>query len=713
VRQHTKEVAATIPTRATKVAQSHSGPVDFMLELQRTLGNQTVARMVTRAAVPPAQDHPVAGLGGEGQMLDDAVRRSLEPRFGLSFADVRIHTDSAASRLAEASGAAALTIGRDVFFGTDAYAPNSAAGRRLLAHELTHIAQYEKYGTPAAGSASPLSRCTDGAEREAEAAADRVAAGGRAQPLHAAPAAVVSRSPLDWLEEKASDAWGGVTDAASTVGSVASDAASAVYSGMKSNAALISEGEELAGQGIDWLEDKEKAGTQWLVRKTADIPIVKHVVKGAAAVADLGTEAAGGGLRGATGLVGGLATVAADPVDTAIGLEAMAEHVPIVPGVPNPLKAAHGLLDVATGKQTWDQFESGQAPLTSAEEDARYWTAVGQGLIGQYSKQMKQGKYVDVAGHALFDIASLFAGAGEANAASKLGGAARLARTAELAELAKAAELTKAAELAKAADVAKLGEVADAARLAEAGDLAKATDAARLLKAPKVGNLEGMKIHTHGTPTGELSGLREAEIDAAIENMEAEGFVQGGETYYNDAAMKRQKSAYGANASKSPRVKTPKVSKRPRRPDLGVSAKKVEGAVKESKKALKDQGISGGLSPARYGDALHRELARAAERLLGRRLKRGTEFFNDKPLREIRHMPKLEAELTAREWLELKGHPNPGLSEEMLGQQVGLMQPDLVFREPGGAFQMIDLTSQPNPEHLAKSIFYTLVLGTP
>lgn len=58
-----------------------------------------------------------------------------------SFAHVRVHTDERAAQSARAVGALAYTVGNHLVFGSGQYAPTTAAGRRLLAHELVHTLQ--------------------------------------------------------------------------------------------------------------------------------------------------------------------------------------------------------------------------------------------------------------------------------------------------------------------------------------------------------------------------------------------------------------------------------------------------------------------------------------------------------------------------------------------------------------------------------------------
>jgi hypothetical protein len=82
-----------------------------------------------------------AGLHSSAQALDLRTRDDMEMRFGYDFSRVRVHTDQAADQSARAVNALAYTVGTHVVFGSGRYAPESESGRRLLAHELTHVLQ--------------------------------------------------------------------------------------------------------------------------------------------------------------------------------------------------------------------------------------------------------------------------------------------------------------------------------------------------------------------------------------------------------------------------------------------------------------------------------------------------------------------------------------------------------------------------------------------
>lgn len=91
-----------------------------------------------RTAAPPIV-HEV--LRSPGQPLDPATRAFMEPRFGHDFSRVRVHTGAMADESAGDVNALAYTVGSHVVFGAGRFAPGTRQGRRLIAHELTHVLQ--------------------------------------------------------------------------------------------------------------------------------------------------------------------------------------------------------------------------------------------------------------------------------------------------------------------------------------------------------------------------------------------------------------------------------------------------------------------------------------------------------------------------------------------------------------------------------------------
>jgi len=157
---------------------------------KRSLLQRETTRDYARKEAPPVV-HKV--LGSPGQPLDAATRAFFEPRFrrdftqvplhaagsgsaepeigqpdsvweqeaeqvaesisGKSgaagtlpparrdFSQVRVHTDARAAAAARAISSEAFTAGNHIVFDQGRYAPQTAAGKHLLAHELTHVTQ--------------------------------------------------------------------------------------------------------------------------------------------------------------------------------------------------------------------------------------------------------------------------------------------------------------------------------------------------------------------------------------------------------------------------------------------------------------------------------------------------------------------------------------------------------------------------------------------
>jgi hypothetical protein len=83
----------------------------------------------------------IAALAHGGQSLTAEQRAYFEPRFGQQFSHVRLHADDRAARAAQDVNALAFTVGHDIAFAAGQLAPDTHAGRRLIAHELAHVVQ--------------------------------------------------------------------------------------------------------------------------------------------------------------------------------------------------------------------------------------------------------------------------------------------------------------------------------------------------------------------------------------------------------------------------------------------------------------------------------------------------------------------------------------------------------------------------------------------
>lgn len=105
-------------------------------------------------ATPSAKKACEAAVQGPGQRLDADLRQRFETDLGVDLSGVRVHTGPAARWTAGLVGARAFAVGDDIAFSAGGFAPRETRGRRLLAHELVHVAQ-QRLGGP--GIASPAS----------------------------------------------------------------------------------------------------------------------------------------------------------------------------------------------------------------------------------------------------------------------------------------------------------------------------------------------------------------------------------------------------------------------------------------------------------------------------------------------------------------------------------------------------------------------------
>lgn len=80
-------------------------------------------------------------LSGSGRPLEPVLQHDMGQRFGHDFSQVRVHTSSAAEQSTRDVNAHAYTVGNNIVFGSGRFAPGLHEGRKLIAHELTHVVQ--------------------------------------------------------------------------------------------------------------------------------------------------------------------------------------------------------------------------------------------------------------------------------------------------------------------------------------------------------------------------------------------------------------------------------------------------------------------------------------------------------------------------------------------------------------------------------------------
>ncbi|MCS7061544.1 MAG: DUF4157 domain-containing protein [Anaerolineae bacterium] len=190
--QPTRRARQTALPAGAQNARAHMTTPAGLLQLQRTAGNRAVNRLIqtklivgpaddpyereaeriaaqfgapVSAADPPVQciqalprtpavgpeggeagadiERELAASKGAGAPLPPDTRAMMENRLGADFSGVRVHTGAQANALNRQLGAQAFTHGADIYVDEGKYNPRSSAGQRLLAHELTHVAQQQ------------------------------------------------------------------------------------------------------------------------------------------------------------------------------------------------------------------------------------------------------------------------------------------------------------------------------------------------------------------------------------------------------------------------------------------------------------------------------------------------------------------------------------------------------------------------------------------
>ncbi|HMO00539.1 MAG TPA: DUF4157 domain-containing protein [Miltoncostaeaceae bacterium] len=152
---------------------------DPLERVASSVGNRGFAELARHGEgiLPDGRAHPdveraIAARRGGGRALDPGVRGRMAPGLGDDLGDVRVHDGPEADALARSVQARAFAVGSDLFFADGEHRPGTAAGDRLMAHELTHVVQQR--GAPADGPLT-VSQPGDASEREADRAADELA----------------------------------------------------------------------------------------------------------------------------------------------------------------------------------------------------------------------------------------------------------------------------------------------------------------------------------------------------------------------------------------------------------------------------------------------------------------------------------------------------------------------------------------------------------
>jgi hypothetical protein len=166
---------------------------------------------------------------------------------------------------------------------------------------------------------------------------------------------------------------------------------------------------------IDGLADWAGQNRQWLYgavnNQVKDVPILRDLMPKVFGVTEFGAQYASGGIKGLGSMVGGIAQMVTNPVDTLKGLYTMAEHIPTFGGVGiglNPLKMLSATGDVLfNGADPKQRYERVFNPALSQQDDGQFWQGAWNGATQPHQKAWNEGRPAEAIGRGIFDIAML------------------------------------------------------------------------------------------------------------------------------------------------------------------------------------------------------------------------------------------------------------------------------------------------------------------
>lgn len=113
-------------------------------------------RKETSAAPKAAAGNYISSMNGKGNQLPADANAFFSSRMGSDFSDVKVHTDREAAESAKELNAKAYTVQNNIVFNEGQFDTETSEGKKLLAHELTHVMQQTTDNKKVQTQAAPL-----------------------------------------------------------------------------------------------------------------------------------------------------------------------------------------------------------------------------------------------------------------------------------------------------------------------------------------------------------------------------------------------------------------------------------------------------------------------------------------------------------------------------------------------------------------------------
>jgi hypothetical protein len=168
--------SSTTPSSSRDPRPMTPGRVPRASDLQFAARTATLQRKAASEVEAGAEGAVATASTSSGAPLPAGLLEKFEGSLGADLSAVRVHTGGESAAAASAVGARAYALGADIHFNAGEYAPSSADGELLLAHEVAHTVQ-QGAGTNQPQCKLEVSAPGDHAEVEADRAAEAMVRG--------------------------------------------------------------------------------------------------------------------------------------------------------------------------------------------------------------------------------------------------------------------------------------------------------------------------------------------------------------------------------------------------------------------------------------------------------------------------------------------------------------------------------------------------------
>jgi peptidoglycan hydrolase-like protein with peptidoglycan-binding domain len=115
-----------------------------------------IQRKETSVASQATTGNYISSMNGKGNQLPADVNAFFSSRMGYDFSDVKVHSDREAADSAKELNAKAYTVKNNIVFNEGQLNTETSDGKKLMAHELTHVVQQSSATVKVQTQAAPL-----------------------------------------------------------------------------------------------------------------------------------------------------------------------------------------------------------------------------------------------------------------------------------------------------------------------------------------------------------------------------------------------------------------------------------------------------------------------------------------------------------------------------------------------------------------------------